>query len=122
MDALSEKRPWISQLCGCSPFLGGSLWGNVQKGAVVKGVSDLQVTLAMDSHHSMDVFYSPLFMQACQALGKFRHEEDNDPCPRGAHGFRGSLLGHSNTSARKARDSSGLCANAQWSGRTLTGQ
>lgn len=44
------------------PLPWGVSVGKCTKGAAVKGVSDLQVTLAMASHHSMDVFYSPLFM------------------------------------------------------------
>lgn len=60
--------PSVRRGCGSptavwvQPLPWESLWGNVQKGAVVKGVSDLRVTLAMDSHHSMDVVHSPLSM------------------------------------------------------------
>lgn len=62
MDALGEKRLWITHgHVDAAPSLGVSV-GNVQKGAVVKGVSDLRVILAMDSHHSMDIFHSPLSM------------------------------------------------------------
>lgn len=64
MDALGEKRLWASAwLCGHSPFLGVSV-GKCTRGTLVRGVSDPQVTLAMESHHSglIDIYAPPLFM------------------------------------------------------------
>lgn len=62
MDALDEKRLWVSTwLCGHSPFLGVSVriwtWG-----ALVRGIAHPQVTMAVHSHHSGLIYAPPLFM------------------------------------------------------------
>lgn len=77
MDALSEKRLWISVwLCGYSPFLGRSLRGNVQGefylGEPLTLKSPWQWTVII-----RDVFMHPSLCQAfCQSLRRHSHEEE----------------------------------------------
>ena len=107
MDALGEKRLWVSTwLCGHSPFLGVSVriwtWG-----ALVRGIAHPQVTMATQSPLRTYLCSTPLYAKFCVRHCETQYEDmvlvPEEPMawwaacyaiPRGCRGEPGIVQAH----------------------------